>query len=183
MTRIVAGSAKGHILKVPAHGTRPTSEKVREALFSSLDHRGFIEGCEVLDLYAGSGALGIEAASRGASFVECVESSSKAAVLIRSNLEGLGLPVTVTVQKAEAWVVLPPNRRFDLVFLDPPYDLAEDKLTQVLAGLVPHLASDAALVVERSSRSPEPIWPAAIELTTNKKWGDTRAWIAQVAEQ
>ena len=179
MTRIVAGAAKGRVLKVPPSGTRPTSEKVREALFSNLEHRGFIEGCEVLDLYAGSGALGIEAASRGASYVECVEFAPKAAQLIRTNAEGL--PVTVAHQKAELWVKLPPNRAYDLVFLDPPYDLPEEKLAEVLAGLLPHLAHDAAIVVERSSRSPEPAWPDGIELTSEKKWGDTRAWIAQVS--
>ncbi|MGO1591594.1 MAG: 16S rRNA (guanine(966)-N(2))-methyltransferase RsmD [Ancrocorticia sp.] len=178
MTRIVAGSAKGRVLKVPPSGTRPTSERVREALFSSLEHRGFIEGCEVLDLYAGSGALGIEAASRGAVYVECVEFAPKAAALIRANAQGL--PVTLSHQKVETWVKQPPNRAFDLAFIDPPYDLEEEKLAQILAGLLPHLAEDAAIVVERSSRSPEPQWPAGIKLTHQKKWGDTRAWTGQV---
>ncbi|WP_273487519.1 16S rRNA (guanine(966)-N(2))-methyltransferase RsmD [Ancrocorticia populi] len=180
MTRVVAGRAKGRTLKVPASGTRPTSERVREAMFSSLEHRGFIDGCEVLDLYAGSGALGIEAASRGAIYVECVESAPKAAALIRQN--AVDLPVVVTNQKAETWVKLPANRAYDLAFLDPPYDLPENKLTEVLEGLLPHLAHDAAIVVERSSRSPEPTWPAGMELTSEKKWGDTRAWTGQVTQ-
>ena len=89
MTRIVAGAAKGRTIKVPASGTRPTSERVREALFSRLDHLGYVEGRAVLDLYSGSGALGLEAASRGAAFVECVESSRKAAELdLRLRSEG-----------------------------------------------------------------------------------------------
>ena len=105
--------------------------------------------------------------------------AAKAAQFIRTNAEGLS--VTVAHQKAESWVKLPPNRAYDLVFLDPPYDLPEEKLAEVLAGLLPHLAHDAAIVVERSSRSPEPAWPDGIELTSEKKWGDTRAWIAQVS--
>ncbi|MFT0846755.1 16S rRNA (guanine(966)-N(2))-methyltransferase RsmD [Actinomycetaceae bacterium L2_0104] len=178
MTRIVAGSAKGRTLKVPPKGTRPTSERVREALFSRLEHLGYIEGCEVLDLYAGSGALGLEAASRGASYVECVESSRTAAQLIRSNVRELGLDVVVTNAKAETWLAGSPNRRFDLVIADPPYELGEEALAAVLKAIVAHVADDALVVVERSVRSPEPAWPEEFELNDERRWGDTRAWSA-----
>ena len=163
MTRIVAGAAKGRTIKVPASGTRPTSERVREALFSRLDHLGYIEGCAVLDLYSGSGALGLEAASRGAAFVECVESSRKAAELIRANARALNLRAKDPSQTA-----------FDVVFLDPPYDLDEGRLAAVLARLPGVLAPDGVAVVERSSRSPEPAWPAGFATTDERAFGDTR---------
>ena len=182
MTRIVAGSAKGRILKVPAKGTRPTSERVREALFSRLEHLGYVEDCEVLDLYAGSGALGLEAASRGATYVECVESSRQAAALIKQNVRELGLAVVVANAKVQTWLAGPPNRRFDLVVVDPPYDLSEAELAANLEALMPHLASDALVVVERSVRSPEPTWPPGLERDDERRWGDTRTWSAVVAE-
>lgn len=182
MTRIVAGSAKGRTLKVPAKGTRPTSERVREALFSRLEHLGYVEDCEVLDLYAGSGALGLEAASRGASYVECVESSRQAAALIKQNVRELGLAVVVAHAKVQTWLAAPSNRRFDLVVVDPPYDLSEEELAANLEALMPHLAGDALVVVERSVRSPEPTWPAGLGRNDERRWGDTRAWSAVVAE-
>ncbi|MBE6484692.1 MAG: 16S rRNA (guanine(966)-N(2))-methyltransferase RsmD [Actinomycetaceae bacterium] len=178
MTRIVAGSAGGRAIKVPTVHTRPTSERVREAMFSRLEHRGYIADCNVLDLFAGSGALGLEAASRGAAHVELVESSRPAAQLIRQNAANLGLDVQVHTAKAESWVTLPPRREFDLVLLDPPYALEEDVLGQVLSGLMPHMADDALVVVERSKRSPEPQWPDDLELQDHRDWGDTRVWSA-----
>ena len=180
MTRIVSGSAKGRTLKVPVKGTRPTSERVREALFSRLEHLGYVEDCEILDLYAGSGALGLEAASRGAAYVECVDSSRQAAQLITRNVRELGLDVVVTHAKAETWLAGPPNRRFDLVIADPPYDLGEEALAAVLQALPPHLADDALVIVERSVRSPQPSWPKELELNDERRWGDTRAWSAAV---
>lgn len=179
MTRIVAGVAKGRILKVPASGTRPTSERVREALFSRLEHRGYIDGCEVLDLFAGSGALGLEAASRGARHVELVEHAASAVTLLKRNSATVGVDgVVVAHSTVESWLALPPNRAYDLVFLDPPYDMREDHLRDVLAALPPHLADDAMVVVERASRSPEPQWPAELALEDARSWGDTRAWSA-----
>ena len=169
MTRIVAGAAKGRTIKVPASGTRPTSERVREALFSRLDHLGYIEGCAVLDLYSGSGALGLEAASRGAAFVECVESSRKAAELIRANARALNLRAKVSCMRVESRLADPSQTAFDVVFLDPPYDLDEGRLAAVLAPL-----PDGVAVVERSSRSPEPAWPAGFATTDERAFGDTR---------
>ncbi|MCF2707113.1 16S rRNA (guanine(966)-N(2))-methyltransferase RsmD [Arcanobacterium haemolyticum] len=176
MTRIVAGSAKGRTLKVPENGTRPTSERVREALFSRLDHKGYIEDCDILDLYAGSGALGLEAASRGARYVRLVESSRKAADCIKRNITSTVLTAQVSVAKVETWLQGPPDRRFDLVFIDPPYALGEDELATVLTLLIPHLASDALVVVERDTRSPEPTWPEGLSLEDERSWGDTRVW-------
>ena len=180
MTRIVSGTAKGRTLKVPANGTRPTSDRVREALFSRLDHLGYVTDCEVLDLYAGSGALGLEAASRGASFVQLVEHAKGAVNAIRENSRTLGLDVVVDNAKVETWLAREPNRRFDLVFLDPPYALDEEDLARALQLLTPHLEHDAMVVVERSSRSPEPTWPAQLEREDERSWGDTRAWSAVV---
>lgn len=181
MTRIVAGAAKGRQIKVPASGTRPTSERVREALFSRLDHRGYVKDCSFLDLYAGSGAIGLEAASRGAKFVECVESSSKAARIIEANARGLKLGVTVSHMRVESRMAQPCGRLFDVVFIDPPYDLEEGKLAAILAKLTNVLADDGVVVVERSSRSPEPVWPEGITLTDERAFGDTRIFSASPA--
>lgn len=179
MARIVAGTAKGRQLKVPGKGTRPTSERVREALFSRLEHWGYIDGCEILDVYAGSGAFALEALSRGASYAECVEASSEAARTIADNGRRCGLAPAVRCEKAQNWIAHAPNRRFDLVLLDPPYAVDEDEIEQVLAGLEPHLAADAMILVERSKRSPEPRWPSGTELVDERTWGDTRVWFAR----
>lgn len=178
MTRIVAGTAKGRMLKVPAQGTRPTSERVREALFSRIDHLGYLNDVAVLDLYAGSGALGLEAKSRGALYVELVDSSAKAAKLIRENAKTCGFDVVVAPMKAQSWVAQVPNRAFDVVFIDPPYAVTDDDLAGVLEGLVPHVAPDALIVIERSSRSPEPIWPQGWEIDDTRTFGDTCLWFA-----
>jgi 16S rRNA (guanine966-N2)-methyltransferase len=187
VTRIVAGSAGGRPLRVPARGTRPTSERVREALFSRLAHLGAVDGARVLDLYAGSGALGLEAASRGAARVVLVEASRDAAATCRRNAADLGLGdrvavVTGTVEGALARLAgrAGPGP-FDLVLLDPPYDLAEDALAAVLAGLVPPvLATGAVVVVERARRSPEPRWPATLAPGGARTYGDTALWFATV---
>ncbi len=182
MTRIVAGSAKGHRLSVPASGTRPTAERVREALFSRLEHRGYIEGCQVLDLYAGSGAFGLEAASRGATYVHLVESSPKASRIIASNIAATSLHAELSTAKVETWLAAPANRAFDLVFLDPPYALDEDALSCALAALEPHVQGDALVLVERDRRSPEPSWPPFLTREDERSWGDTRVWSAIVIE-
>ncbi|MCI1932767.1 MAG: 16S rRNA (guanine(966)-N(2))-methyltransferase RsmD [Ancrocorticia sp.] len=180
MTRIVAGQYKGRLLKVPPSGTRPTSERVREALFSRLEHMGYIKGCEVVDLFAGSGAFGLESVSRGASYVELVESAASAVRVIRHNVSELaiGRGAGVAHQKVESWLAAPRNREFDLAFLDPPYDLPEEQLAAILAALPEHMAADGMVVVERSSRSPEPTWPREFVLDDVRSWGDTRAWSA-----
>ncbi|MFP7707154.1 16S rRNA (guanine(966)-N(2))-methyltransferase RsmD [Trueperella sp. LYQ141] len=180
MTRIVAGAARGRTLQVPKSGTRPTSERVREALFSRLEHYGYVRDCRVLDLYSGSGALALEAVSRGASHAICVESDRQAAQIIRSNAEhsGLSQHVQVLMQPVEKYVNQTGRGDIDVVFLDPPYALGEAELAHVLAAVVEHLKPDAMIVVERDKHSPEPTWPAGVQLDDERIWGDTRVWSA-----
>jgi len=185
MTRIISGTAGGRRLQTPpGSSTRPTSDRVREALFSRLEHRGLLEGACVLDLYAGSGALGLEAASRGAAQVLLVESRQAAAKVIRANADVIGHPavrvLADTVERALA-AGPPAGVQMDLVLVDPPYDVSEDALAAVLAALVGHqwLARDAFVVVERSSRSPQPTWPEGLELSGEKRYGETAMWFAE----
>ena len=163
MTRIVAGTVGGRTIQVPPRGTRPTSDRVREAIFSRLEHLDVLDGGRVLDLYAGSGALGLEAASRGAVDVVLVEHARRAADVARRNVTtlGLGRVVHVVADAAERYVAgaaESPGPPFDVVFLDPPYDLSEHALSTVLEYVTAPgvLASGAVVVVERSTRSPEP---------------------------
>ncbi|WP_353950672.1 16S rRNA (guanine(966)-N(2))-methyltransferase RsmD [Knoellia sp. S7-12] len=180
MTRIIAGTAGGRELKTPpGRGTRPTSDRVREALFSALEARDALTGARVMDLYAGSGALGLEAASRGAADVILVESDRTAAAVIRDNAGRLGLRVTVVPVTVTSALAGAPQER-DLVFLDPPYDLTEEALAVDLAALVTRgwLAEDALVVIERSKRSAEPTWPEGLEPERLKKYGETVIWYA-----
>jgi len=189
MTRIVAGRFGGRTLQVPPKGTRPTSDRVREAIFSRLDHLDVLDDARVLDLYAGSGALGLEAASRGASEIVLVDANRRAADVARGNVAALGLQreARVVADSAERFAAgaAPAGgaaaRGFDVVFLDPPYDLAEDALTAVLAHLAAPgvLAADAVVVVERSTRSPEPVWPAGLAPFARKDYGETAVHYAE----
>ena len=190
MTRIISGFAGSLTLLVPKSGTRPTSDRVREAIFSALDARDALTGTRVLDLYAGSGALGLEAASRGARVVTLVENSFAAAQLCRKNGDAVKkseprrvsenqemLTVKVSSQAVTSFLASTPDG-FDVVFIDPPYDLSDTELAQNLAALAPLLADDALVIVERSSRSPEPVWGAGLELDRRKDYGDTTVWYA-----
>jgi 16S rRNA (guanine966-N2)-methyltransferase len=185
MTRIISGGAGGRRLQTPPGSTtRPTSDRVREALFSRLEHRGLLDGTNVLDLYAGSGALGLEAASRGAALVVLVESHKAAAKVIRANIGAVGHPdvrlLHDSVERALA-AGPPADTRMDLVLLDPPYDVSEEALSAVLRALVEQrwLAPEAFVVVERSSRSPQPTWPEGLELSGEKRYGETAVWFAE----
>ncbi len=181
MTRIIAGTVGGRRLATPAgDATRPTSERVREALFARLDHLDALAGARVLDLYAGSGALGLEAASRGATRAVLVEKDRKAAAVASRNVRDLALPgAVVRTDAVLRFVTGAATEQFDLVFLDPPYAVGEEELEQVLAALAGGwLAQDAVLVVERSSRSPEPVWPADVELIGPRRYGETTVWFA-----
>ncbi len=180
MTRIVAGAAGGRTLQVPPRGTRPTSERVREALFSRLEHRDAVAGARVLDLYAGSGALGLEAASRGAAAVTLVESARAAADVCRRNAASLGLAdrVQVVTERVERFVVRPATTPWDLVLLDPPYDVPAAALDEVLAAVAPVLAPGATVVVERSTRGAAPSWPAALVDDGERRYGETSVWFA-----
>lgn len=181
MTRIIAGTAGGRTIDVPPTGTRPTSDRVREALFSRLEHADVLDGATVWDLYAGSGALGLEAASRGAADVVLVESAPRAAEVCRRNAARLGMrQVRVAGQKVAAFLERAAGP-VDLVLVDPPYDLGEDELAAALAGVAPHLAQGALLVVERTSRTPEPTWPDGVGRTGEKRYGETVLWYAERA--
>jgi 16S rRNA (guanine966-N2)-methyltransferase len=184
MSRIVAGTAGGRTFRVPARGTRPTSDRVREALFSRLDHAGVLREAAVLDLYAGSGALGLEAASRGARRVVLVESAREAARTCRANADalGLGARVEVAAARVETFLAGAPAARFDVVLLDPPYDLDDDALADALDALTARwLAQDAVVVVERSRRSAEPRWPGGLTGQAGRLYGDTALWFATFA--
>ncbi|MEO7447692.1 MAG: 16S rRNA (guanine(966)-N(2))-methyltransferase RsmD [Humibacillus sp.] len=185
MTRIISGTAGGRRLRTPVGAaTRPTSDRVREALFSRLEHRGLLDGTRVLDLYAGSGALGLEAASRGAAQVLLVESHRAAVTVIRANIATVGHPgvrvVADTVERALG-AGPPDGIPSDLVILDPPYDLPEDALAEVLAVLVDRgwLGPESFVVVERSTRTRQPRWPAGLELSGEKRYGETAVWFAE----
>ncbi|YAL82384.1 16S rRNA (guanine(966)-N(2))-methyltransferase RsmD [Dermacoccaceae bacterium W4C1] len=182
MPRIIAGTAGGRRLSAPpGSGTRPTSDRVREAVFSRLDHLDALHDARVLDLYAGSGALGLEALSRGARSALLVESDRKACEVIRSNIRATAL-IGATVRQAKVGAVLaaaPESAEVDLLFADPPYAVSEEDLQQVLADAVPWLSEDAVLVIERSSRSAEPVWPADVQLIAHRKYGETSVWFAE----
>jgi len=189
MTRIISGFAGSLTLAVPNAGTRPTSDRVREAIFSALDARGLLEGARVVDLYAGTGSLGLEAASRGAAAVVLVEKGpqavkacrANAALLLRAKPKGSALAIDTSGQAVDAFLA-PSRDSWDVVFLDPPYDLGEAELAHTLELLAPRLAPDATVVLERSSRSPEPVWPHGIELERRKDYGDTTLWWLTTAE-
>ena len=183
MTRIVSGFAGSLTLAVPRSGTRPTSDRVREAIFSALDARDEIRGAHVLDLYAGTGSLGLEAASRGAASVVLVERNAAAAAICRKNTESVlrtapagGKPrITVAAQSVQHYLEGVVGD-FDLVFLDPPYDLPGDELDRAVALLAHHLTPGATVMIERSTRSGRPTLPHGLELDREKKYGDTTLW-------
>ncbi len=172
------------MLEVPDVGTRPTSDRVRESLFGALESADAVRSAAVLDLYAGSGALGLESASRGAASVDLVEKSPKAASVVQRNADrvakSLGPSVMVRVHRAAVDAFLRTARGpFDLVFIDPPYDLSDDDLHTSLTLLTPSLSADALVVVERASRSGEPTLPEGLVHARSKKYGDTTLWWVQ----
>lgn len=181
MTRIVSGFAGSLTLQVPKSGTRPTSDRVREAVFSGLDARDAVRGAHVLDLFAGSGALGLEAASRGAARVVLVEKSAAAAAICRRNAEAVvrAAPkdarpqVDVRATAVQPYLAGGTAAAFDLVFVDPPYDLPDGELLAVLTALVPHLAEDALVCVERSTRDGVPSLPEGLALDRTRAYGET----------
>lgn len=184
MPRIVAGLAKGRPLAVPGRGTRPTSDRAREALFNTLRTHLDLDGARVLDLFAGSGAVGLEALSRGAASATFVESDRAAQQVLRRNIAAVGLPGAVVERRGVADVLAtgPAGAGgadgFDLVFADPPYALPDDEVTALLAALAGHgwLAADALVVVERSSRGPQLRWPETIALVTHRRYGEAMLW-------
>ena len=171
MTRIIAGTHGGRRLQVPpGTGTRPTSDRAREGLFSSLQSLVDLEGGAVLDLYAGSGALGLEAVSRGAAQATLVEDDPIAARVIRQNVEDLGLAATVVEDDVARFLAGPPSS-YRLVVADPPYDLDLD-----LGAVLPWLEPDAVVVLERATRGPDPAVPEELEALRSRRYGEATLW-------
>jgi 16S rRNA (guanine966-N2)-methyltransferase len=189
MTRVIAGQAGGRRLAVPpGTTTRPTSDRAREGLFASLlSELGRFDGVRVLDLYAGSGAIGLEALSRGAEAVLLVESDARAAAVIKANVKAVDLPgATVAVDRVERLLTRPPaghqdqnqnHDRFDLVIADPPYALTDDAVTRVLTLLqAGWLADDALIVIERATRSGPLDWPPGFLPGKSRRYGEATFW-------
>ena len=186
MTRIIAGRAGGRRLTTPrGTATRPTSDRVREALVSAVEAWcGSLRVLRFLDLYAGSGAVGLEAWSRGAGEVTLVERDRRTSSLIRANAQALGFgQADVRSSAVAAALSRPPAAPYDIVFIDPPYALDEPALAADLSALAAHgwLAPDALVVVERSSRSPEPGWPDGLGEVRSKRYGETMLWYGHAA--
>jgi 16S rRNA (guanine966-N2)-methyltransferase len=202
MTRVIAGAFKGRRLEVPEEGVRPTSDKVREALFSAIESRRDLGGARVLDLFAGTGALGIEALSRGATFAVFVESNRAAVRMLTKNLESLSLigQSRVVVAKAKEFLAAQTNAAqintaptntaqtntdrdaFDLVLLDPPYEISNAGVDELLTVLVTHgwLAPGATVALERPTKSAAPTWPEQIDHKSHRTYGDTTVWYGEM---
>lgn len=186
MTRVIAGTAGGRRLAVPpGNGTRPTSDRAREGLFSTWEALHGIEGSRVADLYAGSGAVGLEALSRGAVHALLVEADARAARTVRENVASLGLPgAEARTGKAEQVVTGPaPAEPYDLVFLDPPYAVADEELREILLTLRSGgwLSEDAVVTVERSTRGGSFGWPDGFEPLRSRRYGEGTFWYGRAA--
>lgn len=186
MTRVIAGTAGGRRLAVPpGTGTRPTSDRMREGLFSTWESLHGVQDSRVLDLYGGSGAVGLEALSRGAAHTLLVEADAKASKAIRDNIRTLGLPgAEFRAGKAEQVVAAPaPGDRYDIVFLDPPYAVGHGELGEILLTLRANgwLTDDALVTVERSTRSGPFPWPEGFEPLRSRKYGEGTLWYGRAA--
>ncbi|GAA1531001.1 RsmD family RNA methyltransferase [Brevibacterium picturae] len=219
--RIIAGAFKGSRLVAPGgSNTRPTSDRVKESLFSMLDGYGVLQAANVLDLFAGSGGLGLEAMSRGAAEADFVDSASASARAVEANAQKLGIDHSTRIHSADVVSFLSSQRAprqvmaeaqapvyqaseghaaepvevletrsdldegegriFDLVFMDPPYPMGEDAVTQILGRLAGLLDMESIVVVERASRAPEPTMPAALEVFRSKTFGETALYFVQL---
>jgi 16S rRNA (guanine966-N2)-methyltransferase len=175
MTRLISGVAGGRRLKVPRAGVRPTGDRAREGLFNSLGSLLDLDGARVLDLYAGSGALGLEALSRGAAEAVFVESGAGVLPVLRGNIAAVGLPGAVVLPGSVPTVVGgAPTGAFDLVFADPPYAAPLEEVLGVLGSLTGGgwLAPDAVVVVERSSREQPWEWPTPLVGVRDRRYGE-----------
>lgn len=193
MTRIISGRLRGLSITVPPAGTRPTTDRVREALFSAIGSRVDLDGAAVLDLFAGSGALGLEAVSRGADVAWFVEENQRAVACLKKNTAGASSssssssssPLRLTVKRAALPAAVrggcPVEGGFHLVLADPPYgrsaELDEPVLDALLAG--GWLAEDALVVWERSKRDPAVRWPGGYEVVFERTYGETAVEMAR----
>lgn len=186
MTRIIGGEARGRRLLVPTgKSTRPTSDRAREALFSSIEALvGSFEGLRVLDLYAGSGAFGLEALSRGAAHALMVENNAKATLTLRRNVAELGFSGgQVRAERVESLAKSPPHKPYDVVLADPPYAAEAAAVRDVIASLLAAkwLRQEAVLAVERSSRDEPWTWPDGIEPVRERAYGEGTLWYGRRA--
>lgn len=184
MTRIIAGHFRGRQLQTPrGNATRPTADRVREALFTTIDSMiGQWDGTRVLDLFAGSGALGLEAISRGAASADLVDNSPRAAQAVTANIRTLAADSAQFRRMAASRFIggrdARRDARWDVVFIDPPYDLPPGILDQLLVALRPQLATEPVIVVERA-RGTEFNWPEPYRPRRDKTYGTTRLWYGQ----
>jgi len=182
VTRVIAGAARGRRLAVPpGQHTRPTSDRAREGLFSALESlRGSLAGARVLDLYAGSGAVGLEALSRGAAEAMLVESDPRTAAVLRANAAAVGLPCAhVAVTPVERLLARTADvAPYDVVFLDPPYTVDDTAVGAVLSQGLQHgwVAPDAIVVVERPTRRGAFAWPAGFVSGRSRRYGEGTLW-------
>lgn len=181
MSRIISGAAGGvRLASVPGDNTRPTTDRVKESLFSKLESYDIIRGARVLDAFGGSGALGCEALSRGAASVTLLDTYPKAVAVIRKNVAAVEKAMGRTgssstrVQQAQALTyVKSASGPWDLVFVDPPYAMPNEQVSELLEALTPKLAEGAVVVVERSSRDPEPVWGECLYCFSTRQHGET----------
>jgi 16S rRNA (guanine966-N2)-methyltransferase len=184
--RIIAGVAKGRILGTVAGATRPTSDRAREGLFSSLASEfGTFEGLHVLDLFGGSGAIGLESLSRGATSVHIVEKDDEAQKTIETNFEIVkksNPPGSFHLygMSAERFLKDAPKNKYHLVYIDPPYDFSNQAVEDVLSALHDYefLSSDAFIAVERTTRGAQFIWPDAFVPARERKYGQATIYYA-----
>jgi len=184
VSRIVAGALGGRrVTMPPGRATRPTSDRVREALFSSLATLVDLEGCRFADLYAGSGAVGIEALSRGAAHALFVESDARTARVLRDNVAALGVTARAELVIAPVARTLAVRAPYDVVFADPPYDLPAEDVTEMLDHLVRGgwLATDAVVVVERRTRSGPLDWVPGVTGLRSRRYGETTLWYGRAS--
>ena len=188
MSRIISGAAGGvRLASVPGDNTRPTTDRVKESLFSKLESYDIIRGARVLDAFGGSGALGCEALSRGAASVTLLDTYPKAVAVIRKNVAAVEKAMGRTgtgssdatgsaarVQQSQALTyVKSASGPWDLVFVDPPYATPNEQVSELLEALTPKLAEGAVVVVERSSRDPEPVWGECLYCFSTRQHGET----------
>lgn len=181
MSRIISGAAGGvRLASVPGDNTRPTTDRVKESLFSKLESYDIIRDARVLDAFGGSGALGCEALSRGAASVTLLDIYPKAVAVIRKNVAAVEKAMGRTgssstrVQQSQALTyVKSASGPWDLVFVDPPYAMSNEQVSELLEALTPKLAEGAVVVVERSSRDPEPVWGEGLYCFSTRQHGET----------
>ena len=181
MSRIISGAAGGvRLASVPGDNTRPTTDRVKESLFSKLESYDIIRDARVLDAFGGSGALGCEALSRGAVSVTLLDTYPKAVAVIRKNVAAVEKAMGRTgssstrVQQSQALTyVKSASGPWDLVFVDPPYAMPNEQVSELLEALTPKLAEGAVVVVERSSRDAEPVWGEGLYCFSTRQHGET----------